>query len=107
MEHSVKRGATAHQKQLKEIQKVATTCTGLRNQIKTLEAKVEKQRKVISQTEEERNHYLQEATQQAKRVDSLLDEVRDAESLVYTYRKEMRDLGTQLKQQQNLYTAVR
>ena len=41
------------------------------------------------------------------RIDELLDEVRDAESLVYTYRKEMRDLETQLKQQQNLYSAVR
>ena len=69
--------------------------------------KVEKQRKALSQTEEERNHYLEEATEQAKRVEALLDEVRDAESLVYTYRKEMRDLETQLKQQQNLYAAVR
>jgi hypothetical protein len=41
------------------------------------------------------------------RIDELLDEIRDAESLVYTYRKEMRDLETQLKQQQNLYSAVR
>ena len=32
---------------------------------------------------------------------------RDAESLVYTYKKEMRDMETQLKQQQNLYSAVR
>ena len=76
-------------------------------QIKTLEIKVEKQRKALSQTEEERNHYLDEATEQAKRIEELLEEVRDAESLVYTYRKEMRDLETQLKQQQNLYAAVR
>ena len=68
---------------------------------------MEKQRKALSQTEEVRNHYLEEATGQAKRTEELLEEVRDAESLVYTYRKEMRDLETQLKQQQNLYAAVR
>ena len=27
--------------------------------------------------------------------------------MVYTYKKEMRDMETQLKQQQNLYSAVR
>ena len=36
-----------------------------------------------------------------------MDEVRDAESLVYTYRKDMKDMETQLRQQQNLYAAVR
>ena len=40
----------------------------LRNQIKVLETKVEKQRKSIAQVEEERDRYLVEATDQARRV---------------------------------------
>jgi chromosome segregation ATPase len=107
LEHNLKRSNGSYQRQQKGVQKALDNATALRNQIKTLEAKVEKQRKAISQTEEERDHYLHEATEQAKRVEILLDEVRDAESLVFTYRKDMKDLETQLKQQQNLYSAVR
>ena len=107
LEHHLKRSNNSNQRSQKEVQKALNSAKTLRHQIKILEVRVEKQRKVISQTEEERNHYLQESTEQAKRVEELLDEVRDAESLVYTYRKEMRDLETQLKQQQNLYSAVR
>ena len=107
LEHNLRRSSSSHQRSQKEVQKALNSAKALRNQIKALEVKVEKQRKAISQTEEERNHYLQEATEHAKKVEMLLDEVRDAESLVFTYKKEMRDMETQLKQQQNLYAAVR
>ena len=40
---------------------------------------------------------------QAKRVETLLDEVRDAESVVFTYRKDLKEMGMRLKQQHNLY----
>ena len=33
----------------------------------------------------------------------LLDEVRDAESVVFTYRKDLKEMGMRLKQQHNLY----
>ncbi len=39
----------------------------------------------------------------AKRVEMLLDEVRDAESVVFTYRKDLKEMGMRLKQQHNLY----
>ena len=40
---------------------------------------------------------------QAKRVEMLLDEVRDAESVVFTYRKDLKKMSMRLKQQHNLY----
>lgn len=76
LEHNLRRSNGSHQRSQKEVQKALNSAKTLRNQIKTLEVKVEKQRKAISQTEEERNHYLQEATEHAKKVEMLLDEVR-------------------------------
>ena len=107
LEHIIKRNTATTQKQQREIQAVLDETLGLRNQIKALKSTVEKQRKVISQIEEERNHYVNEATDQARKVESLLDEVRNEEGLSFSYRKEMSDMESQLKQQQNLYQAVR
>ena len=81
LEHNLRRSNASHHRSQKEVQKALNSAKILRNQIKGLEIKVEKQRKAISQTEEERNHYLHEATEHAKKVEMLLDEVRDAESL--------------------------
>ena len=53
LEHNLKRSNNAHNRQQKEVQKAITGAKALRNQIKTLEIKVEKQRKALSQTEEE------------------------------------------------------
>ena len=64
LEHHLKRSNNSNQRSQKEVQKALNSAKTLRHQIKILEARVEKQRKVISQTEEERNHYLQESTEQ-------------------------------------------
>lgn len=53
LEHNLKRSSASHNRQQKEVQKAITGAKALRNQIKTLEIKVEKQRKALSQTEEE------------------------------------------------------
>ncbi len=53
MEHNLKRSNAALHRQQKEVQKAITSAKALRNQIKSLEMKVEKQRKALSQTEEE------------------------------------------------------
>ena len=59
------------------------------------------------QIEEERDHYFNEATDQARKVESLLEEIRKEEATNFSFRKEMSDIDNQLKQQQNLYQAVR
>lgn len=40
--------------------------------------------------EEERDHYLNEAQDLAKRVDLLIEDLRDAESVIFTYRYELK-----------------
>ena len=84
---------------LVSIQAVLDEALGLKNQIKILKASVDKQRKVISQVEEERDHYFNEATEQARKVESLLNEVRNEEGINFSFRKEMSDMESQLKQQ--------
>ena len=60
----MKRSNASSNKQQKEVQKALDSAQSLRNTIKNHEIKVEKQRKAISQIEEERDHYLHEATEQ-------------------------------------------
>ncbi len=64
LEHNLRRSNTSSNKQQKEVQKALDTAVTLRNTIKNLENKLDKQRKAISQIEEERDHYLHEATEQ-------------------------------------------
>ena len=40
-------------------------------------------------------------------METLLEEVRNEEAINFSFRKEMTDIESQLKQQQNLYQAVR
>ena len=51
---------------------------------------------VIATIEEERDHYLNEAQELAKKVDILIEDVRDAEAVVFTYRKDIEELDTQV-----------
>ena len=68
LEHNLKRVTASTAKQTKDITIAVDAAASLRNQIKVLETKVEKQRKSIAQVEEERDRYLVEATDQARRV---------------------------------------
>ena len=68
LEQNLKRVTSATTKQNKDIASAVDDAARLRNQMKLLEAKVEKQRKSISQVEDERDRYLVEATDQARRV---------------------------------------
>ena len=71
LEHNLKRVTASTAKQTKDITIAVDAAASLRNQIKVLETKVEKQRKSIAQVEEERDRYLVEATDQARRVKRL------------------------------------
>ena len=68
MEYNLKRVQSTITKQTKDISSAVDTSAGLRNQIKMLENKIEKQRKSMAKIEEERDRYLVEATDQARRV---------------------------------------
>ena len=68
LEYNLKRVTSTTAKQNKDITTAVDTAAGLRNQIKMLETKIEKQRKSMAKIEEERDRYLVEATDQARRV---------------------------------------
>ena len=68
LEYNLKRVQSTISKQTKDITSAVDTSAGLRNQIKMLESKIEKQRKSMAKIEEERDRYLVEATDQARRV---------------------------------------
>ena len=68
LEYNLKRVTASTAKQNKDITVAVDTAASLRNQIKMLEVKIQKQRKSMAQVEEERDRYLVEATDQARRV---------------------------------------
>ena len=68
LEYNLKRVTSTTAKQTKDITAAIDTSASLRNQIKILETKIEKQRKSMAKIEEERDRYLVEATDQARRV---------------------------------------
>ena len=72
LEYNLKRVQSTITKQTKDITSAVDTSAGLRNQIKMLETKIEKQRKSMAKIEEERDRYLVEATDQARRASTCL-----------------------------------
>ncbi|KAL4639990.1 cilia- and flagella-associated protein 58 [Arapaima gigas] len=73
----------------------------------------QKQRKIIYQLEKDRDRYINEAsdlTQKARRKGHVLQHMEDIkvrEMQIFDYKKKIAEAETKLKQQQNLYEAVR
>ncbi|KAL5110561.1 Cilia and flagella-associated protein 58 [Taenia crassiceps] len=65
------------------------------------------QRKIINVLENERDHYLREASSYTQKVLSLMEEVKFREMQIFDFRKKIAEAQTKLKQQENLYEAVR
>merc|ERR1719203_433185 len=79
----------------------------LQSEINQLCNQLEKQQRFIARLEDERDHYMMEGTEMAQRIDILLDEVRNSETLVYNYQKQCTETQSELKKQQHLYHAIR
>ena len=79
----------------------------LQNQILQLEETLEKQRRFISRLEEERDRYMGEGSEMAHRIDTLLEEVRNSETIMQHNQKQLEEYRSELKKQQNLYHSVR
>lgn len=101
LEQNLKRTNNTLYKQTKTNQESDKINMDLKRQISTLEGTIERQRRFISSLEEERDRYINEANDLAKKVDDLLEDVRDAESLAFTYKKDLTEMETRLKQQHN------
>ena len=62
---------------------------------------------VISQLEKERDKYIAESAALTQRVLTLMETIKVSELDIFDYRKKMSEVESKLKQQQNLYEAVR
>ena len=67
----------------------------------------QKQRKIIYQLEKERDRYINEASDLTQKVLQHMEEVKVREMSIFDYKKKIAEAETKLKQQQNLYEAVR
>ncbi|XP_018606357.1 cilia- and flagella-associated protein 58 [Scleropages formosus] len=67
----------------------------------------QKQRKIIYQLEKERDRYINEASDLTQKVLQHMEDIKVREMQVFDYKKKIAEAETKLKQQQNLYEAVR
>lgn len=66
-----------------------------------------KQRKIIYQLEKERDRYINEASDLTTKVLHHMEDIKVREMQIFDYKKTIAEAETKLKQQQNLYEAVR
>ncbi|THD21327.1 cilia- and flagella-associated protein 58 [Fasciola hepatica] len=67
----------------------------------------QKQRKIIYRLERERDRYITEASELTQKVLQHMDELKYREMQIFENKKRIAEAETKLKQQQNLYEAVR
>lgn len=79
----------------------------LEQEIMAFKDEAEKQRKLIFQLETERDRYINEASEMTQRCLQAMEEVKVREMQIFDYKKKIAEAETKLKQQQNLYEAVR
>ncbi|VDM16853.1 unnamed protein product, partial [Hydatigera taeniaeformis] len=79
----------------------------LEREISTYNQEAITQRKIINVLENERDHYLREASDYTQKVLDLMEEVKFREMQIFDFRKKIAEARTKLKQQENLYEAVK
>ncbi|XP_072477797.1 cilia- and flagella-associated protein 58 isoform X4 [Notamacropus eugenii] len=79
----------------------------LEEEIQNYKDEAQKQRKIIFQLEKERDRYINEASDLTQRVLTNMEDIKVREMQIFDYRKKIAESETKLKQQQNLYEAVR
>ncbi|CAC5425876.1 Cilia- and flagella-associated protein 58 [Mytilus coruscus] len=79
----------------------------LQQEIENFREEAKKQRKIIYQLEKERDQYIQKASDFTHQVLNDMEEVKKKEMKIFELKKKIAEAETKLKQQQNLYEAVR
>nr|XP_031538693.1 cilia- and flagella-associated protein 58 [Vicugna pacos] len=79
----------------------------LEEEIQNYKDEAQKQRKIIFQLEKERDRYINEASDLTQKVLMNMEDIKVREMQIFDYRKKIAESETKLKQQQNLYEAVR
>ncbi|KAI8485663.1 hypothetical protein Bbelb_366820 [Branchiostoma belcheri] len=95
------------QKQLNLVRLHEQSKKNLEQEIQNYKEEAAKQRKIIYQLEKERDRYINEASELTQKVLQHMEDVKVREMQIFDYKKKIAEAETKLKQQQNLYEAVR
>jgi len=101
------KAAGATQKQLGLVRLHEQAKKNLEQEIQNYKDEAQKQRKIIYQLEKERDRYINEASDLTQKVLQHMEDVKVREMQIFDYKKKIAEAETKLKQQQNLYEAVR
>ncbi|XP_030058639.1 cilia- and flagella-associated protein 58 [Microcaecilia unicolor] len=101
------KAATATQKQLNLVKLHEQSKKNLEEEIQNYKDEAQKQRKIIYQLEKERDRYINEASDLTQKVLQHMEDIKVREMQIFDYKKKIAEAETKLKQQQNLYEAVR
>ena len=99
------RGQAAKQANLLRLHKLSKD--NLEHEITNYKQEAQTQRRIISILENERDHYLREASSYTQKVLDLMEEVKFREMQIFDFKKKIAEAQTKLKQQENLYEAVK
>ncbi|KAJ8284910.1 hypothetical protein COCON_G00037600 [Conger conger] len=101
------RATNATEKQMGEVKLYEQSKKHLDQEIINYRDEAQKQRKIIYQLEKERDRYINEASDLTHKVLQHMEDIKVREMEIFDYRKKIAEAETKLKQQQNLYEAVR
>ncbi|KAG5196013.1 hypothetical protein JEQ12_011649 [Ovis aries] len=101
------KAVSATQKQIDLVKLHEQAKRNLEEEIQNYKDEAQKQRKIIFQLEKERDRYINEASDLTQKVLMNMEDIKVREMQIFDYRKKIAESETKLKQQQNLYEAVR
>jgi len=101
------KSASQTQKQINLVKLHEQSKNNLEQEIQNYKEEAQKQRKIIYQLEKERDRYINEASDLTQKVLQHMEDVKVREMQIFDYKKKIAEAETKLKQQQNLYEAVR
>ncbi|XP_007479105.1 cilia- and flagella-associated protein 58 isoform X2 [Monodelphis domestica] len=101
------KAVTATQKQMDLVKLHEQNKRNLEEEIQNYKDEAQKQRKIIFQLEKERDRYINEASDLTQKVLVNMEDIKVREMQIFDYKKKIAESETKLKQQQNLYEAVR
>ncbi|KAK3094779.1 hypothetical protein FSP39_006145 [Pinctada imbricata] len=107
LQKSMLKAASATQKQLHLVKLHEQSKKNLEQDIQNYREEAQKQRKIIYQLEKERDRYINEASDLTQRVLQHMEDVKVREMQIFDFKKKIAEADTKLRQQQNLYEAVR
>lgn len=101
------KATSATQKQLNLVKLHEQSKKNLEEEINSFKEEAQKQRNIIYQLEKERDRYINEASDLTQKVLQHMEDIKVREMQIFDHKKKIAEAETKLKQQQNLYEAVR